>query len=467
MKSKHSLIYKIKFLEKINILLLVFLFHPIIIFSQKGKKLIQEEKYTQAYEYLNKNLSKDTSDIESNYYLSLLHIQEKANEYFSINFAHEYYIKTMDLFNSLNDRKSIEKLKNKDISEATINSLHDSIINVGYRIARSKNNEQSYIDFIQLDNEMPDHLIKEAINSRNNCAFNEAKKINTISSYNSYLLKYPNTIHQIPAIDLRDSLIFNDVIKQNTISSYELFIREQPKSSLINDANNKIDELLFNQIIQENSIEKCYTLIKKSPKSKYVDSVSTILEKLKYNELLNHLSISEIESFNNEFPNSLRKNKLLITLDSLYDVKITNDSIFWFSGDWKVTGFNKYPFDDGGDKPTFIEEEIYWNVSLKYIEDNKIECEIYCEDCPFQESYLGSFSRINNDAIDFFFNDIMGSVGFNEGLENVNLELCKKSLSMRFEKINDSQIRVVNFRCKCSQFLSSLDNNGASIILNK
>jgi hypothetical protein len=466
LKNTNSLIYKIKFLEKINILLLVFFFHPIIIFSQKGKKLIQEEKYSQAYVYLNKNLSKDTSDIESNYYLSLLYIQEKANEYFSINFAHEYYIKTMDLYNSLNDGKSIEKLKNKDITEATINLLHDSIINVGYRIARSKNNEQSYIDFIQLDNEIPDHLIKEAINNRNNCAFNEAKKINTISSYNSYLLKYPNTIHQIHVIDLRDSLVYIDVKKQNTISSYELFIDEHPKSSLINDANNKIDELLYNQIINENSIEKCYTLIRKSPKSKYIDSVNTILEKLKYNELLNHLSISEIESFNNEFPNSFRKNKLLITLDSLYDVKLKNDSVFWFSGDWKVTGFNKYPLDEGGDTPTFIEEEIYWNLSLKYIEDSKIECEIYCEDCPFQESYFGSFSR-NNNAIDFFFNDISGTISFNEGLENINLDLCKKNLSMRFEKMNDSQIRVVNFGCKCSQFLSSINNNGASIILNK
>ena len=56
LKNKHSLIYKIKFFEKINILLLVFFFHPIIIFSQKGKKLIQEEKYYQAYVYLNKNL---------------------------------------------------------------------------------------------------------------------------------------------------------------------------------------------------------------------------------------------------------------------------------------------------------------------------------------------------------------------------------------------------------------------------
>jgi hypothetical protein len=467
---KYSFNYRHNFKRNLKIVFfIIVMFHPLFLMSQKGKKLIQEEKYSQASDFLMKALTKDSSDIETNYYLSVLYIQEKANEYFSINLAHEYYVKTKHLYNSLKDEKTLEKLKNKDISDEKINMIHDSIINVGYRIAKSKNIEQSYIDFIKLDNQIPEHLIIDAINSRNNCAFNDAKKTNTISSYNNFLLKYPNTSHQIAAKDLRDSLaylrakeinsieaykeyikiyfdsksiidaqlkmtnlVYDEVKKQNTISSYELFIEEYPNSSLVYDANNKIDELLYNQIIQENSIEKCYILINKSPQSKYIDSVNTILENLRYKELLNHLRISEIESFNNEFPNSSRKIKLLNTLDSLYYIVLISTK-----NEDKIQEYMiKYP------NSRYLSE--YEKIISNFKEQRKIEAEYY------NSEYFICFENeknLNHKLSVGYLDDSPNTIKNNIDNSIVKLEFIKGSQKERvttYITISDSFLEITN-----------------------
>lgn len=336
---------------------------PLSLFSQKEKKLINDGKFSQAHELLIKSITKDSLDVETNFYLSILFIQETSNDFFSIKLSHNYYLKAKYLFNLITDNRTLEKLNKREINKESIFMIRDSIFNVGYRNAKSINNEQAYIEFIQLDKEIPDYIVNEAITRRNSCAFEFAKKSNTINSYESYLLKYPNSNYQLITKELIDSLAFEkakenntildykkyfekyidskfcneakqkfinlvyaEVKKQNTISSYELFIEEYPNSIFINEAKNKIDELLYSQIIKENSVEKCYTLLLNSPQSIYKDSVNIILENLKYNELLNHLSIKEIEKFNDEFQNSKRKNKLLNTLDSLYYIVLINSN---------------------------------------------------------------------------------------------------------------------------------------------
>jgi hypothetical protein len=197
------------------------------------------------------------------------------------------------------------------------------------------------------------------------------------------------------------------------------------------------------------------------------DSLIAVIQTVKYEK--NHIELKLIEQENiiNKQENIIKK--LNINLDSTSldlrktknQLKSIKDSLFWFSEAWYWREFHQYSFE-GDSTESKIDDSTDWSFSLS-IDENKIVCTIYC--CsPFEEHHQGSWS-LNDNSIDFFFNSIGGTISFNEIHENDNVEKCKKNNSMQFEKINESQIKVYNYGCECSEFANS--SAGPWIILNK
>jgi hypothetical protein len=406
--------------------LLAILFVPIFGISQKGKKLIEDGKYSSAFTYLFKSLSKDSNNIETNYYLSLLYIQESAKDYFSIRLSHKFYVRTKNILSSLIESKMIEKLKESGISNESVNALGDSIFIAFYRESEKINTEQAYINFIAIDKEIPNKLKKLAIENRDSCAFYEAKRINTVGAFDLFLMKYPNSKQNYDAIELRDKRAFdkakeiNSIISfkefvenypnsklineaksilhylafenakiLNHVSSFESFISEYPNATQIGEAKSKIEELHFSDIIKNKSIEKCYNFIYKHGESKYNDTIVKILEDLKYSVLNNNFSIDEIELFFNEFPYSIRIGSLFNSLDSLYFVKLSNSDNIDEIEDF----LDKYPntknFNFFKDKIENL-SRIKVNFEYKNIDIN-IHPNYYQESCKIQVRKISFF----------------------------------------------------------------------------
>ena len=410
--------------------LLIVLFLPIFSFSQKEKKLIESGKYTQVYDLLTKSYSKDSSDLETIYYLSILHNKESAKDYFSVKLSYQYYLKTKYLY-PLVDSKKYEKLNKEGISIESIENLRDSIFYSAYRESLTKNTEEGYNLFINMDKEIPSKLIVDATEKRNMVAFENAKKNNTVNSMDYFISNYPKSIQHREAIDIRDSLAFentkliNSTISfkdyiskypnskyidiatsslhnvayqeaknKNSLDSYNNFINEYPKSIQVIEAQYKIEELLYNELFENKSISKCYSFIDKYENSVFKDSVFTILETLKYTELNKNLNIEGIQLFINEFPSSAKNNFLLSNLDSLYFAKISNSENIDEIKDY-ITKF-----------PNTKHLEYYKN-KIDYLSDVQSESQFNDVDLFNHPGYFEENTKIEIRNISFFDNDLL------------------------------------------------------------
>ena len=127
------------------------------------------------------------------------------------------------------------------------------------------------------DIEIEQHRLVQ-LKAQEEAAFNRAKSINTMSSWEEFIGNYPNSEHVLFARnkikELKEEVDFNRAKSINTISSWEEFIEKYPNSKRIPYTRNKIKELEeeedLNRAKSDNTISSWEEFIEKYPNSKHM-----------------------------------------------------------------------------------------------------------------------------------------------------------------------------------------------------
>jgi len=188
--------------------------------GQKIDALITKGNYEKAMSKVQEKIKKSGDDMEALYYLSVIHYKNEST-YFSLSDAFKTYNILNNLFKSLADVKSIEKLNSKGINSQTIEALSDSIYIKDLSSTSAQNSETSYNQFLERYPQLPLKYKDKVISLRDEIAFKTASESNSIDSYNVFMKKYPySEKFQTAKKNKRSSRISN-----STRSKYRSFIR--------------------------------------------------------------------------------------------------------------------------------------------------------------------------------------------------------------------------------------------------
>lgn len=118
--------------------------------------------------------------------------------------------------------------------------------------------------------------------------WDKARTLNSIKSYEEYLIEYPNSEFSDDAREKLDILYeqrdWENAKRKNTISEYESFIIQHPKSELKDIVLSNIKELKIKNewriVLNQNSIIGFENFLNKYPDSKYATIASEKLDKL-------------------------------------------------------------------------------------------------------------------------------------------------------------------------------------------
>lgn len=168
-------------------------------------------------------------------------------------------------------------------------------------------NRQMYIEFDKLslsssakeiesfEKKYPKHSFTSELNKlkdeiKENFAWSEAQRINTIDSYQNYMNKFALGKFISEAVKkkqvLQENQLWGDSIQKNTVSAYNNFINTFPESKYAKVANGRLNQLLEEQEWEKAKKTEFYEDFKKKfPKSKYVHEINKIHQSKHENEL--------------------------------------------------------------------------------------------------------------------------------------------------------------------------------------
>jgi hypothetical protein len=192
------------------------------------EKKMQSANWSGAKSLLQKAMLRDSSNIELNWLLTEWYYN-KANPSHQIDSANRYFGQTVKFYNLLNS-KSKERLNRQGIDESVFQNVKTKI---------------------------------------DSLAFDLAKQLNTINSYNHFITNYANAPQQASAIELRDEVAFLDALKQNTYQSFFNYIQNYPRSHRLSDARARYEKLLYESKTKDGTLLSYAIFINQFPQSPY------------------------------------------------------------------------------------------------------------------------------------------------------------------------------------------------------
>ena len=156
---------------------------------EKLMAIKERPKWLKAEQSIRKALAKDIASPEPTYLLSLYFFNSNHIS-FNVDSAHAYQQRSAKRYalTSIRDRERLRKIP--------LDSLH--LLKLQTRI--------------------------------DSAAFAEAKRINTIQSYQRFILQHATAFQRDAATELRDEVAFTEALKINTWISFQTFIQQYPSS---------------------------------------------------------------------------------------------------------------------------------------------------------------------------------------------------------------------------------------------
>lgn len=71
-------------------------------------------------------------------------------------------------------------------------------------------------------------------------ALNEAKRVNTVSAYDTFLKEYPDHELVKEALDLREKAVFDESKALDSIESYRNYLKQYPSGIYVSDAEDRL-----------------------------------------------------------------------------------------------------------------------------------------------------------------------------------------------------------------------------------
>ena len=162
-----------------------------------------------------------------------------------------------------------------------------------WKKAQKINTIESYQEF--LINYPKTEYSEDAMSKLVELEFTKAKMINTINGYKYFLEKYGENKYKKQATIKLIEREFKNAVQQNTIIAYENFLQNYPQSTFSNYIYEKMEPLLWKEAEKTNTIESYNSFLSKFPNSQHKNFISWRTALLKLNPLINYAEQGKIE----------------------------------------------------------------------------------------------------------------------------------------------------------------------------
>ena len=289
--------------------LVYLIFSTAIVFSQDYSNLIENGKYAKVFKKSLKALKKSPNSLEDLYFASVVTSRVLAGKEYAPKQAYDYYIKAKAEYVKEIDDKKLLKLDKIPINYTSFRILSDSIYAGGLTNAINTNTEEGFIEFLSYFTEATETYKNRAVIERNRLAFENSKTINTVSSFQNFIDKYPDANEVPQAIKERNKLAYRIAQEINTIEGYRDFIKNYANATEVAEAWKGIHALSFKESLAKNTIEGYEEFISKFPSAIQVQEASEKIHSLSYELALKENNSAAFKSFMDKYPTSKQVTK--------------------------------------------------------------------------------------------------------------------------------------------------------------
>lgn len=155
-------------------------------------------------------------------------------------------------------------------------------------------------------------VVSSLFGQRDKKQIEKAQRLNTIESYERFLVKFPSSSYKEDAYEG----IFKIYEKKKSIEAFEEFLNKYPNSDFSKSAMKGI----FSFYEKENSINSYKDFISKHPKNFYVKDAERKIDSLSFSIAKESNTIQSLQKYLDDFPNGINKKEAISILDELtYD----------------------------------------------------------------------------------------------------------------------------------------------------
>ena len=236
---------------------------------KRALKLLEKAKYDKVENQLKKLLDKDSISPGAHYVYSLMYLDTGYHQY-QVDSAW-WHIKLARTQYEIVDEKALKKLSKANINDSTILRQKLRIDTAAFAEAKQEHTIAEYDKFI--DNHPTAPQLSQAIELRNEIAWQEARRLNTYEAYQYFMKTYPGSRQIKEAVEFYDILLFQEKTKDGKLSSYQRFLQQYPETPYRHEAENKI--LKLSTI--SNHVSTYVEFIKNYPRSRYAPLARSFL----------------------------------------------------------------------------------------------------------------------------------------------------------------------------------------------
>ncbi len=241
--------------------LLSFIFTDAI--STDGKrafKLLEKREYDKLSELLDKSIKKDSINAGAKYIYSLLFLKDDYQHY-NIDTSYFYIVAAQkDL--KLEDEKERQQLAKININDSTLQLQKAAVEKQAFERAKKLHTIDSYNYFLGHFPGAPQR--DEAVALRNKIAYDKAVKANTYQAFLDFINTYPNARETGQAREHYEKLLYEAKTKDKKLESYRQFLKDYPATTFRTEAEKNIFEIAC----ADNRIESYLAFIRTYPESK-------------------------------------------------------------------------------------------------------------------------------------------------------------------------------------------------------
>ena len=236
---------------------------------KRALKLLEKDKFEKVEKQLEKILSKDSISPGAHYVYSLLYL-DTGYQYYHIDTSWFHIQKSLTQIKFL-DEKALKKLGRASINDSTILRQKLRVDTAAFVRAKRLHTIEGYDYFIENHPTAPQ--FSQAIDLRNEIAWQNAKSTNTYESYLYFINTYPDARQIKEAVELYDILLYREKTKSGLLQDYEDFLKKNPKTPYRSDAELNILKLSCTS----NSIENYKKFLQKYPQSTHANLAMNFL----------------------------------------------------------------------------------------------------------------------------------------------------------------------------------------------
>ena len=181
-------------------------------------------------------------------------------------------------------------------------------------------------------------------------AFQRTLRINTIESFEMYMLSYFDSDFKIRAEEIRDSIVYQSVINKGSSKAFLSFTESYPNSHLKLDAFQKYQSLLFQELTTKNDLTAYCNFAKRYPGHPQKLAVEDSI----YAKSISQKKIEEYQVFIERNPANQNVHKAWRSIYKLFTAKYSSETIQEFQEQ-----FPDYPFKEELQKDFNLANEFF------------------------------------------------------------------------------------------------------------